>query len=105
MAGGYTPARAAPVTNRSAMAVAAVGATITAAVAAAASTLEPATSLRADQRSGSVRVAESSAPRTNPSCTDTVSHALVWGVSPQRAASAGATADALNHGASASSWL
>src|SRR6266496_4272686 len=49
--GGYTPARAAPVTSRHASPTAGPGATATPTVAAAASAAEPITRCRADQRS------------------------------------------------------
>src|SRR2546426_8847787 len=57
------------------------------------STLFPYTTLfrsRADQRSLSVRIADTSAPRTKPSCTDIVSQAEPAGVSCHTRESVGA---------------
>src|SRR5438093_6015395 len=72
-------------------------------VATAAHTAEPATRRRAESRSANVKTALTMAPATNPSCTEIVSQAVSAGESCQTPASVGATADALNHGAIASS--
>src|SRR5881628_560602 len=97
--GGYTPAKAAPVSIRNAIAVPGVGANATPSVARPASAAQPATSRRADQRSDSVSSADASAPATKPSCTEIVSHAPPVASSRQTRDRAGATADAENHGA------
>src|SRR5581483_8658487 len=97
--GGYTAASAAPATPRSAIAHTTPGAPATPRVASAATTAPPANNRRADHRSASVNVADTSAPATKPSCTEMVSHAPPAGPRPQTAARAGVTAEALNHGA------
>ena len=101
--GGYTPASAAPVATRRAMPTVGFEALATPTVASAAATADTWTSRRADQRSLRVRTAETSAPRTKPSCTEIVSQAVPVGVSCHTRESVGATADALNHGAIAKS--
>src|SRR6267142_2197577 len=70
MPGGYTPASAAPVTIRSVIPVPGPGAKATPRVARPARHAHAATSRRADQRSESVRSADTSAPATKPSCTE-----------------------------------
>ena len=65
--GGYTPASAAPVSNRQAIAIVMPLETATPSVAIVASAADPATSRRADRRSANVRIALTSAPPTNPS--------------------------------------
>src|SRR5207245_406943 len=97
--GGYTPARAAPVTRRSAIPTTRVGAIATPSVASPATTADAWTSRRADQMSLSVSIADTSAPTTKPSCTEMVSQAAPAGPSCHRRESVGATAEALNHGA------
>src|SRR5436309_6904768 len=99
MPGGYTPASAAPVSIRSAIPAPGPGAHATPTVARPASQAQPATRRRADQRSESVSSADTSAPATKPSCTEIVSHAAPTVSSRHRRESAGATADAENHGA------
>src|SRR5437879_1065359 len=99
--GGYTPARAAPVTRRSAIPTTRVGAIATPSVASPATTADAWTSRRADQMSLSVSIADTSAPTTKPSCTEMVSQAAPAGPSCHRRESVGATAEALNHGAMA----
>src|SRR5882672_6599598 len=101
--GGYTPASAAPVRSRQAIPILIPRENATPSVASAASAADPATNRRADKRSASVKIALTSAPATNPSWTEIVSQAVVTGESCQRRASVGATADALNQGAIASS--
>src|SRR6266550_7891242 len=101
--GGYTPASAAPVSSRQAIPIAIPLETATPSVASAASAADPATNRRADKRSASVKIALTSAPATNPSWTEIVSQAVVTGESCQTRARVGATADALNQGAIASS--
>src|SRR2546430_2353337 len=97
--GGYTPASAAPVSIRSAIPVPGPGANATPRVARPARQAQAATSRRADQRSDSVSSADTSAPTTKPSCTEIVSHAAPAVSSRHRRESAGATAEAENHGA------
>ena len=101
--GGYTLASAAPVSSRQAIPSVMPLDAATPSVAIAASAADPATRRRADRRSANVKIALTSAPATNPSCTEIVSHAVVTGESCQTRANVGATADALNHGVIASS--
>src|SRR5437660_12537143 len=97
--GGYTPASAAPVSMRRAMPSPGPGANATPRVARPASQAQPAIRRRADQRSESVSSADPSAPATKPSCTEIVSQAPPAVSSRHTRESAGATADAENHGA------
>src|SRR5213594_973743 len=99
MPGGYTPAKAAPVSIRSGMPTSGFGANATPMVARPARQAHAATSRRADQRSESVSSADTMAPATKPSCTEIVSHAAPAVSSRHRRESAGATAEAENHGA------
>src|SRR5437867_10306266 len=97
--GGYTPASAAPVSIRSAIPVPEPGANATPTVTRPARHAHAATNRRADQRSESVSRADTSAPATKPSCTEIVSHAPPAESSRHTRDSAGATAEAENHGA------
>src|SRR2546428_8158 len=63
----------------------------------------PHTRRRVDHRAEGGSTALTSAPATKPSCTELVRAAVPVDESPHRRARAGATADALNHGAIASS--
>src|SRR2546428_6737985 len=92
--GGYTPARAAPVRNRHAIAGVGPPDAATPMVATAASAALPATRRRVDHMSESVSTALTSAPATKPSCTELVRAAVPVDESPPRRARAGATADA-----------
>src|SRR5204863_3118577 len=91
--GGYTPASAAPVRSRQATPVAKPVEAATPTVAAAASAPQPATRRRAEKRSASVKMALTSAPATNPSCTEIVSQDVPPWESCHTRASVGATAD------------
>ena len=101
--GGYTPASAAPVSNRHTIPIVIPLDNATPRVATAATAADPATSRRAERRSASVKIALTSAPPTKPSWTEIVSQAVVTGDSCQTRARVGATADALNQGAIARS--
>src|SRR5204863_8725245 len=97
--GAQPPPRAAPVSIRSAIPVPEPGANATPRVASPARHAQAATSRRADQRSESVSSADTSAPATKPSCTEIVSQAPPAVSSRHTRESAGATAEAENHGA------
>src|SRR5437762_3765610 len=101
--GGYTPASAAPVATRNANPLTGPRDIATPSVASAAVRLAAAARRRADQRSLSVSMALTSAPPTKPSCTEMVSHEAPVGPRRHAAERAGATAEALNHGAMAHS--
>ena len=102
--GGYTPARNAPVKNRN-TAPSSGPAAIRAkpAVVSAAPAALSANSRAASKRSGRLRTPLTSVPATNPNCTASVSQAAAPAVRCHSAWMSGATAAALNHGASASS--
>ena len=102
--GGYTPARNAPVRKRrTAPSSGPVAITARPAVVRAAPAALRANSRDASKRSGMLRTPLTSVPATNPNCTASVSHAAAPAVSCHSAWISGATAAALNHGASASS--
>src|SRR3989475_10313858 len=103
MPGGYTPAKAAPVSIRSGMPTSGFGANATPIVARPARQAHAATSRRADQRSESVSSADTMAPATKPSCTEIVSHAAPAGSSLHTLEGAGGAAGAEDPGALAAS--
>jgi hypothetical protein len=72
------------------------------AVQAAAQAAPAAISRCGATRSARFSAVDPTAPSTKPSCTDAVSHTAAGALTPQSARSAGTTADAENHTASAS---
>src|SRR5688572_26389382 len=97
--GGYTPASATPVTNRSTTASRGrVDGNARRMVATPAVTADAAANRFALQRSLSSSMALKNVPATNPSCTIMVSHAAVAGALPHSAIIPGAATVALNHG-------
>jgi hypothetical protein len=99
---GYTPASAMPVTKRRTGAIGVDGLTTSrSALAIAPPSAHSANSRRGSTRSASPMTALTRQPTTNPSCTPLVSAACMNPDNPYSPTSAGTTADAENHSASA----
>ena len=97
IAGGYTPASAAPHSARVISACENDGTTGSSRLIAAASSADIANSRRAATISARLSSADSAVPPTNPSCTAVVSHPTCALESDQRCCSSGATALPANH--------
>src|SRR6185436_19066806 len=95
--GGYTPARKKPVRKRSAMpALGPCAASASAALLAAPRKADAAKSPRVERTSARLAVALTRVPRTNPSCTESVSQAMPLAPRPHSVEIAGATAEPEN---------
>src|SRR5918994_2877790 len=96
-AGGYTPARKNPVMKRSGIAAPAPSTAAITMFAAAAPTDPARMTWRGGKTSARLNALDTSAPRTNPSCTAIVSHDAAASPRPHSSRSWGITAEAENH--------
>jgi len=98
IAGGYTPAKAAPVMNRAVSAMGYESVTTIDAFAAPASALPNSSSRRGGIRSARLVADDNTAPATKPSCTTIVNQLAALVLSSQRSRSCPRTAAVENHG-------